>query len=207
MSSRKNYLFTSESVSEGHPDKVCDRISDSIVDLFLKHMPEARVALETLATTNRVVLAGEVRGPDAVGHEQMIETARMAIKDIGYDQEGFDWRKARIECLARGHNFIAQLLAALRIAEDLLRRAPGIERRNQPQPGSGIGFSPRYLRHVAGGMAQRIEVPHGDHGNHQQQSQHGTKRNKQTGTDAPMVQGREKFEHAHSTLKEIKKVR
>ena len=109
------------------------------------------------------------------------------------------------ECLARGHNFIAQLLAALRIAEDLLRRAPGIERRNQPQPGSGIGFSPRYLRHVAGGMAQRIEIPHGDHGNHQQQSQHGTKRNKQAGTDAPMVQGREKFEHAHSTLKEIKK--
>jgi S-adenosylmethionine synthetase len=104
MSSRKNYLFTSESVSEGHPDKVCDRISDSIVDLFLKHMPEARVALETLATTNRVVLAGEVRGPDAVGHEQMIETARMAIKDIGYDQEGFDWRKARIECLVHSQS-------------------------------------------------------------------------------------------------------
>jgi len=104
MSSRKNYLFSSESVSEGHPDKVCDRISDSIVDLFLKHMPEARVALETLATTNRVVLAGEVRGPEAVGHEQMIETARMAIKDIGYDQEGFDWRKARIECLVHSQS-------------------------------------------------------------------------------------------------------
>ena len=88
MSSRKNYLFSSESVSEGHPDKVCDRISDSIVDLFLKHMPEARVALETLATTNRVVLAGEVRGPEEVGHEQMIATARDAIKDIGYDQIG-----------------------------------------------------------------------------------------------------------------------
>ena len=104
MSSRKNYLFTSESVSEGHPDKVCDRISDSIVDLFLKSMPEARVALETLATTNRVVLAGEVRGPEAVGHEQMIESARMAIKDIGYDQEGFDWRKARIECIVHSQS-------------------------------------------------------------------------------------------------------
>jgi S-adenosylmethionine synthetase len=104
MSSRKNYLFSSESVSEGHPDKVCDRISDSIVDLFLKHMPEARVALETLATTNRVVLAGEVRGPEAVGHEQMIAAARDAIKDIGYDQEGFDWRKARIECLVHSQS-------------------------------------------------------------------------------------------------------
>ena len=104
MSSRKNYLFSSESVSEGHPDKVCDRISDSIVDLFLKHMPEARVALETLATTNRVVLAGEVRGPESVGHEQMIATARDAIKDIGYDQEGFDWRKARIECLVHSQS-------------------------------------------------------------------------------------------------------
>ncbi len=105
------------------------------------------------------------------------------------------------------NNFIAQLLAALRIAEDLLRRAPGIERRNQPQPGSGIGFSPRYLRHVAGGMAQRIEVPHGDHGNHQQQSQHGTKRNKQAGTDAPMVQGREKFETCTFNVEGNKKVR
>lgn len=104
MSSRKNYLFSSESVSEGHPDKVCDRISDSIVDLFLKHMPEARVALETLATTNRVVLAGEVRGPESVGHEQMIAAARDAIKDIGYDQEGFDWRKARIECLVHSQS-------------------------------------------------------------------------------------------------------
>lgn len=104
MSLRKNYLFTSESVSEGHPDKVCDRISDSIVDLFLGHMPEARVALEALATTNRVVLAGEVRGPETVSHEHMIETARLAIKDIGYDQEGFDWRKVRIECLVHSQS-------------------------------------------------------------------------------------------------------
>jgi len=104
MSSRKNYLFTSESVSEGHPDKVCDRISDSIVDLLLSHMPEARTALETMATTNRVVLAGEVRGPEGVGHDQLIETARQAIKDIGYEQEGFDWRKARIECLVHSQS-------------------------------------------------------------------------------------------------------
>src|SRR5262249_33697308 len=101
---RKNYLFTSESVSEGHPDKVCDRISDSIVDLMLGHMPEARIGLETMATTNRVVLAGEVRGPEAVGHDQMIEAARNAIKDIGYEQEGFDWRKTRIECLVHAQS-------------------------------------------------------------------------------------------------------
>ena len=102
--SRKNYLFTSESVSEGHPDKVCDRISDSIVDLMLGHMPEARIALETMATTNRVVLAGEVRGPEAVGHDQMIEAARQSIKAIGYEQEGFDWRKARVECLVHAQS-------------------------------------------------------------------------------------------------------
>ncbi len=101
---RKNYLFTSESVSEGHPDKVCDQISDSIVDLMVSQMPEARVALETLATTNRVVLAGEVRGPEAVGHDQMIETARGAIKAIGYEQEGFDWRNARVECLVHSQS-------------------------------------------------------------------------------------------------------
>ena len=96
--SRKNYLFTSESVSEGHPDKVCDQISDAIVDLYLGAEPHSRVALEALATTNRVVLAGEVRGPSAVGPENMIATARDVIRDIGYEQEGFDWRKAEIDC-------------------------------------------------------------------------------------------------------------
>jgi len=90
-----NYLFTSESVSEGHPDKVCDRISDSIVDLFLAADPTARVALETLATTNKIVLAGEVRGP--VGRDAMIEAARAAVKAIGYEQEGFHWATADIE--------------------------------------------------------------------------------------------------------------
>ena len=96
--SRKNYLFTSESVSEGHPDKVCDQISDAIVDLYLGADPHSRVALETLATTNKVVLAGEVRGPSSIGPENLIETARQVIKDIGYEQAGFDWRKADIEC-------------------------------------------------------------------------------------------------------------
>ncbi len=96
--SRKNYLFTSESVSEGHPDKVCDQISDAIVDLYLGAEPHSRVALETLATTNRVVLAGEVRGPSSVGPEKMIDTARQVIRDIGYEQAGFDWRKAEIDC-------------------------------------------------------------------------------------------------------------
>jgi S-adenosylmethionine synthetase len=94
----KNYLFTSESVSEGHPDKVCDRISDAVVDLFLAADPQARVACETLATTNRVVLAGEVRGPASITTDRLIEAARAAIRDIGYDQEGFSWRTAEIAC-------------------------------------------------------------------------------------------------------------
>ena len=96
--SRKNYLFTSESVSEGHPDKVCDQISDAIVDLYLSGDPFSRVALETLATTNRVVLAGEVRGPGHIGPDDLIQTARNVIRDIGYEQAGFDWRKADIDC-------------------------------------------------------------------------------------------------------------
>ncbi|GGE99655.1 S-adenosylmethionine synthase 2 [Aliidongia dinghuensis] len=95
---KTDYVFTSESVSEGHPDKVCDRISDSIVDLYLGADPQARIAVETLATTNRVVLAGEVRGPASVTHDRLIETARQAIKDIGYEQAGFHWKNAEIEC-------------------------------------------------------------------------------------------------------------
>ena len=95
---KTDYVFTSESVSEGHPDKVCDRISDSIVDLYLGADPQARIAVETLATTNRVVLAGEVRGPASVTSERLIETARQAIKEIGYEQAGFHWKHASIEC-------------------------------------------------------------------------------------------------------------
>ena len=93
---KKNYLFTSESVSEGHPDKVCDRISDAIVDAFLTADPYSRVAVETLATTNRVVLAGEVRGPASVTPALLEEVARHAIKDIGYEQDGFHWRTVAI---------------------------------------------------------------------------------------------------------------
>ncbi len=92
------FLFTSESVSEGHPDKVADRISDTVVDAFLGADPVSRVACETLVTTNLVVLAGEVRGPASVTPELLTELAREAVRDIGYDQEGFSWRKAKIEC-------------------------------------------------------------------------------------------------------------
>jgi S-adenosylmethionine synthetase len=94
-----NYLFTSESVGEGHPDKVCDRISDTVVDIFLGAAPEARVACETLATTNKVVIAGEVRGPASITHDMIEHATREAIKDIGYDQEGFSWKTADIEIL------------------------------------------------------------------------------------------------------------
>jgi S-adenosylmethionine synthetase len=95
---RSSYLFTSESVSEGHPDKVCDRISDTIVDAYIAAMPESRVACETLTTTNRIVIAGEVRGPESV-LERVEDLARGAIRDIGYEQEGFHWQYADVECL------------------------------------------------------------------------------------------------------------
>jgi len=93
---RSSYLFTSESVSEGHPDKVCDRISDAVVDAYLAAEPEARVACETLATTNRVVIAGEVRGPESITKDRIVELARDAIKDIGYEQDGFHWKNADV---------------------------------------------------------------------------------------------------------------
>jgi S-adenosylmethionine synthetase len=104
--SRNTYLFTSESVSEGHPDKVCDRISDEVVDAFFAAASkngmdpaQVRVACETLATTNRVVIAGETRGPASITHEVVTELARNAIKDIGYEQDGFHWKNAQIEVL------------------------------------------------------------------------------------------------------------
>ena len=90
------YLFTSESVSEGHPDKVCDRISDMVVDSYLSKDSVSRVACETLTTTNKVVLAGEIRGPK-IDKEEIISKVRDCIKDIGYDQEGFSWKTANIE--------------------------------------------------------------------------------------------------------------
>ena len=103
---RSDYLFTSESVSEGHPDKVCDRISDEVVDLFFREGPkegmspwDIRAACETLCTTNRVVIAGETRGPKRVQAGDVEEVARKAIKDIGYEQDGFHWRNANVEVL------------------------------------------------------------------------------------------------------------
>jgi S-adenosylmethionine synthetase len=91
-----NFLFTSESVSEGHPDKVCDRISDMVVDSYLSKDPVSRVACETLTTTNKVVLAGETRGP-TINKDELISKVRDCIKDIGYDQDGFSWKTANIE--------------------------------------------------------------------------------------------------------------
>ena len=93
MSNLKNYLFTSESVSEGHPDKVSDRISDMVVDSYISEDPYSRVACETLTTTNKVVLAGEIRGPE-IKKDDLIDRVRNCIKDIGYDQKGFTWKHA-----------------------------------------------------------------------------------------------------------------
>ena len=93
MSKLKSFLFTSESVSEGHPDKVSDRISDMVVDTYLSRDPYSRVACETLTTTNKVILAGEVRGPE-INKDEIISKVRNCIKDIGYDQDGFTWKDA-----------------------------------------------------------------------------------------------------------------
>jgi len=95
--SRTSYIFTSESVSEGHPDKVCDRVSDAIVDLFLSKDPEARVACETLTTTNQIVLAGEVRCAGEISDAEIEAAARNAVRDIGYEQDGFHWKKSAVQ--------------------------------------------------------------------------------------------------------------
>jgi S-adenosylmethionine synthetase len=98
MRDKGEFLFTSESVSEGHPDKVADRLSDTVLDAYLAADPYSRVACETLVTTNRVIFAGETRGPDTVTPDLLTHLARMAIHDIGYDQAGFSWRHAEIFC-------------------------------------------------------------------------------------------------------------
>lgn len=95
--SRQSYIFTSESVSEGHPDKVCDRISDSIVDLFLAKDAQSRVACETLTTTNLIVLAGEVRCSTVIANDEIEATVRAAVRDIGYAQDGFHWKHAELQ--------------------------------------------------------------------------------------------------------------
>jgi S-adenosylmethionine synthetase len=97
MRDKGEFLFTSESVSEGHPDKVADRISDTVVDAYLAADPYARVACETLVTTNRIILAGETRGPETITREHLAHLARLAVHDIGYDQEGFSWRNAKVD--------------------------------------------------------------------------------------------------------------
>ena len=92
-----DYMFTSESVSEGHPDKICDQISDTILDLYMTADPLSRVACETLVTTDTVVIAGETRGPESITKEKIEEAARQAIKKIGYDQEGFSWKTVNVD--------------------------------------------------------------------------------------------------------------
>ena len=99
-----DYVFTSESVSEGHPDKVCDRISDTILDAFLDRDAQARVAVETLTTTNLIVMAGEVRPAGLVSDEEMEALARAAVKDIGYEQDGFHWQNAEVMVRVHGQS-------------------------------------------------------------------------------------------------------
>ena len=97
--SKGTYIFTSESVSEGHPDKVCDQISDTVLDLFLSADRSSRVACETMATTNRIILAGEVRGPSSVTNDIITDSIRAKIHEIGYEQEGFHWENVDISVL------------------------------------------------------------------------------------------------------------
>ena len=101
---RDSYIFTSESVSEGHPDKVCDQVSDAIVDACLAENPDARTAVETMAATNRLIISGEYRGADAVNAERMEAIARDVVKDIGYDQEGFSWKNLEVENFMHAHS-------------------------------------------------------------------------------------------------------
>ncbi len=100
----KNYIFTSESVSEGHPDKICDQISDAIVDLFLEADPQSRVAIETAVTTDYVGIFGETRGPDQITPKIMEDAARQVIRKIGYDQKGFSWKTARFDIRAHSQS-------------------------------------------------------------------------------------------------------
>ena len=99
LDNKNDFLFTSESVAPGHPDKVCDQISDSILDLYLSHDPNSRVAAESFATPNKVIIGGETRGPASITKELIEQTVRRCIKDIGYEQEKFHWNKIQIENL------------------------------------------------------------------------------------------------------------
>ena len=104
LNNHQNYTFTSESVSEGHPDKICDQISDAIVDRFLQEEPESRVAIETTVTTDYVGILGETRGPDSITPQVMEELGREVIKKIGYDQKGFSWKTARFDVRAHSQS-------------------------------------------------------------------------------------------------------
>ena len=118
----KKYIFTSESVSEGHPDKICDLVSDNIVDAFLVKDPESRVAAETMVTTNKVIISGEVNGPDVFKKTSIEDLVRNTIKKIGYDQEGFNWSTVSIE-----NNLHQQ-------SEDI---AIGVNKKNEKKQGAG----------------------------------------------------------------------
>ncbi len=119
---KNDYVFTSESVSEGHPDKICDRISDAILDGFLTEDPYSRVAIETMCTTNFIVLAGEVRGPRSMTPARMEDIARHAVKEIGYEQDGFHWKRAEVVC--RVHSQSADI-------------AQGVDSRGNKDEGAG----------------------------------------------------------------------
>ena len=119
---RKNYLFTSESVSEGHPDKVCDSISDTLLDLFLSHDAQARSAVETMVSTDRVIICGEARLPETINRQMMEDAVRRCIKDIGYEQKGFDWQTVDIQ------NFIHKQ------SSDIAR---GVDEKENKEEGAG----------------------------------------------------------------------
>ena len=103
-STRHDFLFTSESVAPGHPDKVCDQVSDSVLDLYLSHDPHSRVAVETMATPNKIIIAGETTGPASVTKELIEQAVRNCIKEIGYEQEKFHWNKIQVENLLIGQS-------------------------------------------------------------------------------------------------------
>ncbi len=116
MSKDQGYIFTSESVAEGHPDKICDKISDAIVDAYLAEDPYARVAVETAVTENFVALIGETRGPETLTHDRLIEIARNTIRKIGYEQPNFHWKNAEVLC--RVHSQSSDIAMGVDAADD-----------------------------------------------------------------------------------------
>ncbi|MEL6586892.1 MAG: S-adenosylmethionine synthetase N-terminal domain-containing protein, partial [Pseudomonadota bacterium] len=136
MSIRKNYSFTSESVSEGHPDKVCDRISDAVLDAFIAEEPEARVACETFATTNQVVIGGEVGLSDQDKLQDYMarieDIARACVKDIGYEQDKFHWKTCKVLNLL--HQQSAHIAQGVDAGEDKDEGAGARGERNAAQP-------------------------------------------------------------------------